>query len=256
VVRQTTTVTAVQTLQDITVDIVLLFKDAVSKRGLAGKTESHLYNRIRSVLRFCLSRGTAPDAIQKALSNLSILKASSTATSLAPSPISREDFHKLLDAATGDNRAFLLLMLNAALYQQEAVRLDWSHIVNGNLIAHRGKKGKVVRVAPLWQETIEALGQIKKTGAFIFRSETGKRLTVTGSSIRFQKLRKAAKVDEAVKASHCRDGAATAAAEANVNPQIVSLLLGHRSGIVDHYAKRNPAMVRVATDAVYKKYFG
>ena len=52
------------------------------------------------------------------------------------------------------------------------------------------------------------------------------------------------------------DGAITAAGNAGVKVEIYRVLSGHRSGIDDHYVKRNPQAVKPATDAVYACYFG
>jgi integrase len=72
--------------------------------------------------------------------------------------------------------------------------------------------------------------------------------------LRFRTLADNAGVSH-VTASMLRDGAATAAASANVNEKLCALLLGHRSGISDHYVKRNPQMVAPACQAVYNRYF-
>jgi hypothetical protein len=52
-----------------------------------------------------------------------------------------------------------------------------------------------------------------------------------------------------------RDGAYTACVEANVTANLCQLLVGHRSGIADHYVKRKPSMVAPACEAIYRHYF-
>lgn len=170
------------------------------------------------------------------------------------------DFRALLDAAKGDDRAMILLMLNAALYLQEVVSLEWGDLNNGCLVTHRKKTGKCVGVAVLWPETLEALSAVKKQGDAIFFSEQGAPLNVSGAGKRFRKVRKAAKLTtkdgraEDVTASQLRDGACTAAVQANVTGDLCKLLVGHRSGIADQYVKRLPSMVAPACEAIHRAY--
>jgi integrase len=239
---------------DITAASVIGYRDTIYGRGKSGKYQLHLFNRIRRVVTFARERGLAPERLARSHETLKLLKPSESTVSLDPQPVEREDFAKLLAKAVGDDRALLLLMLNGALYLKEAVSLKWEHVDSGNLIAHRSKKGKIVRVAPLWRETIEALAKVQRRGEAIFYGANGLPLTVSGAGKRFRKLRKAAGVPD-VEASQLRDGAATAAAAANVSSEVCNLYRGHRCGIGDHYVKRNPLMVQPATDAVYTHYF-
>ena len=57
-----------------------------------------------------------------------------------------------------------------------------------------------------------------------------------------------------VTGSQLRDGAATAAASANVNSDLCKILRGHGCGIDDHYVKRNPKMVAPACAAISEAY--
>ena len=133
--------------------------------------------------------------------------------------------------------------------------MAWNDIRDDCLIAHRKKTGRILRIATLWPQTLEALAKVqRKAGDAIFYAESGSPLTVSGAGKRFRRLRKEAKVADSVQASHIRDGAATAAAGANVTEALIALLLGHRSGIADHYCKRNPKMVAPACQAVFDAY--
>jgi len=246
----------VASLRDITPAIAIVYRDAVHGRGLSGKMQSHIFNRVRRFLRFySKERAKCVEPISRALTALAILRPNETTVSLDPKPIEVSEFKALLKVATGDDRAFLLLMLNAALYQQEVVNLKWEDIKQDKyLIAHRAKTGRCVRVAVLWQETIDVLKQMARKGEYIFVGEHGFPLKGEGARRRFERLRERANLKE-VTSSQLRDGACTAAAEANVNEAICRLLAGHRSGISDHYCKRNPQMVAPACAAVYAKYF-
>lgn len=158
-------------------------------------------------------------------------------------------------------------MLNGAFYLQEVISLEWGDIKNGCIVTHREKTGKCVRVCVLWQETLNALGNLKRRrdGDPLFYTYQGLPIKICGAQRRFVELAVAAKLASpndkgkmkpTVTASQLRDGALTAAASANVNSQICSLLAGHRSGIADHYVKRNPKMVAPACEAIHRCYFG
>jgi integrase len=247
--------TGVKAIDDITHAVSIQYRDAVYARKLSAKMQSNIFTRIRRLLTFAKSRAVAPKALGEAIDALALLTPDDTTTTINPQPIEKSDFHKLLDAADPETKAMLLLMLNGAYYLQEVVRLKWSDINNGAIVNHRAKSGKIVRVAVLWQETIDALAKLKRKGDFIFVAYTGLPLGIKGAELRFRNLRTAAEVGDEVKSSHIRDGAATAAAEANVNTELLNLLLGHRSGINDLYVKRNPKMVKPAAEAVHGKYF-
>jgi len=244
-------------LRHITPATVVAFRDKVYARAdlKKGKSQQHLFNHVRRMLTFARSRAIKIPA--DIFDALKLLTPNSTTVTLAPEPIEPSDFKKLLDTAEGDDKALLLLLLNGAMYLKEAVDLHWDDIKDGCLIAHRRKKGSVLRVAVLWPETLEALATIKRNGDHIFHSVTGEPLTVSGAGKRFRRIRKAAKVNVNVKANQLRDGAYSAAVAANVSDDLCKLLMGHRhSGVHDNYALRRPSMVAPACDAIHKHYFG
>jgi integrase len=188
------------------------------------------------------------------LGYLALLSPSETTVSIDPRPIEVADWKKLLAKAQGDDRAMVLLMLNCAMYLQEVIKLQWSDVREGCLVTHRAKTGKCVRVAVLWKETLDALVEVARRGPFIFYNYAGVPLGIKGAEKRFRDLRNAAGVG--VTSSQLRDGAYTAAVEANVTSNLCQLLVGHRSGIADHYVKRKPTMVAPACTAIYIAYFG
>ncbi len=246
--------TKVGGLKDIDDKAAVRFRDAVVARKWKGKTEQNCFARVRALLSYCKKRAIAVQEINTALVNLALMVPSSTTVSLDSTPVEPEDFRSMLDHAEGENRALVLLMLNGALYPQEAVDLKWSDIKpNGCLVAHRSKTGRCVRVAVLWKETLEALAQVPKRGEHIFYGNHGGPLGVKGAEKRLRVLRKAAGVPH-VKGSWFRDGACQAAAEANVTEQLQRVYEGHASGIQDRYIKRNPKMVAPACSAVYNAY--
>lgn len=240
-------------IEDITPEVCIAFRDAVYQRNHSGKSQLNLFSRIRRLLSFAKSRAIAVGAITEALNNLSLLIPSDTTVSLDPNPIEVTEFASLLKHANGDDRAMVLLMLNCAMYLQEVIDLKWSDIHNGCLTAHRKKTGKCVRVAVLWPDTVQAVNSLKKRGEYLFVASHGKQIGIKGAELRFRNLRDAAGIPH-VTSSQLRDGAYTAAVEANVNQQLCQLLVGHRTGIADHYVKRKPSMVEPACKAIRKHY--
>jgi integrase len=246
----------VQGLSDITPQAVIAFRDVVYARKLSGKSQANLYSRIRRLISFAKSRAMAVDACAKALVSLELLTPSDSTVALDPKPIEAADYQAMLRSAEGDDKAMLLLMLNCAMYLQEVCNLRWSDLKdNGCLVTHRKKTGKCVRVAVLWPETLQALMKMERRGEWIFRSYTGAQLGIKGAEKRFRALRDAAGVPH-VTSSMLRDGAYTAAVDANVTADLCKLLTGHRCGISDHYVMRKPSMVAPACDAIRAAYFG
>lgn len=247
-------VTGVTGIDEITPSAVVRFRDDVYSRGLSGKSQSNVFTRVRRYLTFFRDRAVAIDPINKALQYLALLTPSESTVTLDPKPVDPMDFQKLLAAAEGDNRAMILLMLNAAMYLQEVIRLDWADIKDGCLVTRRAKTGQCVRVAVLWPETVDALSKVTRIGPSVFNSYSGAQLGIKGAELRWRELRDKAGVD--VTASQLRDGAYTAAVEANVTGNLCQLLVGHRSGISDHYVLRKPRMVAPACEAIRAAYLG
>jgi integrase len=249
--RKTTKITKIE---DVTPSVVVAYQDDVHGRNLSGKQQQHIFNSIRRIISFAKGRAMAITVMAKVHSFLSILKPSESATTLDPKPIEIAEFNAILAKATGEDRAMILLMLNAALYIKEAIRLEWIDIKDGCLVTRRMKTGECIRVAVLWPETLEALAQVQRVGPHIFRNYTGKRLGISGAQMRFNNLTDLACVPH-VTASQLRDGSYTACVQANVTSDLCKLLVGHRSGMADHYVQRNPKMVAPACEAIYQHYF-
>lgn len=249
--RETTEITS---LKEIDADIAVKFREAAAKRGLSGKSQSLLFNRVRRVLTFAKFHNKAPEAMDAALKALEIMSVSDVQTQAEANPISVEDWKSLYSVATGDDLAMILLGLNCGAYLQEIVDFEWTSFKDGCLVARRKKKGKHLRVAKLWAETIAALEALPKRIDHLFISENGLPLTVSGAGKRFRALRKLAKVEH-VQANQLRDGASQAATEAEVEERFINMMMGWRNpGVSDKYVLRNPAMVQPACDATYAKY--
>jgi integrase len=246
--------TKIESIADITPELVVSYRDDVHSRSIKPKQQQHMFGGIRRILSFAKSRAVAVNAISTTLNYLSILSASENATSLDPHPIAPEDFQKMLAKADPEDKAMILLMLNGAFYLQEAIRLTWEDIDNGTIVTRRKKQGECIRVCVLWPETIEALNQLPRKGDYIFINWAGKPLGVSGAHLRFVGLRDKAEVPH-VCSSHLRDGAYTAAVESNVSGDLCRLLVGHRTGMADHYVARKPQLVKPACESIHAKYF-
>ncbi len=258
--------TGIGSIDEITPQLVVEYQDdvydrIVTPRGgeegpISGKQQQHLFTGIRTILRFIKNRAMAIEATSKVLDYLSILKPSQTTVSIDPKPISVAEWKSLLKKATGDDLVLVLLMLNCAMYIREAIRLRWDEIkADGTIVTNRKKTGKIIRVAVLWDETLDALKSVKRKGDFIFYNYAGVPLGISGAQMRFNNLAADAECAH-VTGSQLRDGAYTAAVAANVSEQLTRLLVGHRgSGLSDSYVARQPKMVKPACDAVHAHYF-
>ncbi len=253
--RHFTDATDTTTLEDITVEAAIDYRDVLKNSGYNGKTQKHMIAGIRRVLRFAQTeRGVAPEAVKRALTTLEVLKPSESSKSLDPKPIEVETFCALLGAANDDDRAMILLMLNGSFYLGEVIELEWADIRNGCIVTNRKKTGENVRVCTLWPETQAALAKLPKRGEKLFYTYQGLPIKACGAFRRFKALAKAAGVEATP--SQLRDGAYTTAVESGAPFQFCQLLNGHATGMADHYVKRNPEMVRPACDAIRARYLG
>jgi integrase len=246
--------TGISSIREITPELAVDYNDALHQSGYGSRTQKHMIDGMRRVLTFARGRAVAMEAISKSLTYLKLLKASGKTTSTDPKPIEVEEWQKLLAKAEGDDRAMLLLMLNGSYYIGEVIDLEWDDIKAGGIVTHREKQGQCVRVCVLWQETLDALAKMKRRGPKLFHTYQGLPIKVCGAFRRFRELAEAAKVK--VTPSQLRDGAYTAAVESGASFALCQLLNGHRTGMADHYVKRNPKMVAPACEAIRRKYLG
>jgi integrase len=266
----------IRELRDITKKTIIEYQDEVHNRiitrkdgtegTMSGRQQSHLFSGIRRLIKFNAERAVednVTDALEKALGYMKAWKPSESKKNLNPNPIELTDWKKLLAAAEGQDRAMVLLMLNGAFYIQEVIRLEWNDIKDGCIVTHRRKQGDCVRVCVLWPETIEALKEIERVNDRIFTTYMRLPIKVCGAQRRFRNLAiraglavadESGELKPTVTGSQLRDGAATAAASANVNSVLCKILRGHSCGIDDHYVKRNPKMVAPACEAIYNAY--
>jgi integrase len=258
--------TTAKTLADLTKDKIHAFRQSIEKdKNLkSAGTRKHMYGQIKSIISFGLKNPVMDAAeIRATLDRTKLLWTPEPMPSVDPKPISRSDFHRLLDTATAERstwRAWLLLGLNAAMYIGELCILKWESIDldHGTLamIRNKTRRGRIPKVATLWPETIAALRALPQKPTYVFTSPHGTRYGTSQSRANaFADFRKRAGLTDAVSFSHLKDGAYGAACEGTTDERLARLLAGHKApGLLDNYVLRNPSMVRPACDAVYKVY--
>lgn len=250
-------VAKISSIKDIEDKTGVIYRAELKRRGWKTRTRRTAYSAVKRVLRFGVEQAIGTEHCQSALLKLAGMRESAKqSAALKSQPISREDFNKLLDAAVGDNKALLLMMLNCALYIQEVCRVRWDEIVDGCFISRRAKTENPIRVGVLWPETLAELAKVERKGDCVFYAATGLPLTVSGAGKRFRVIRRNANLPSTVTGSHLRDGAAQAMMDAGVKRTRRKLVLGHKTGMEDQYVMRKPQMVAKATAAIRARYFG
>ena len=252
--------TQVKSVMEMTTDKLLGWQQYIDASNLLPTTKTYYYSRIKIILSNGIKYGFNANVLRQALDRCRVLFTADTHSKKNPTPISRDDFHKLLNAANNQFKAILLVSLNCCLHLGETMALTWDEfdLQRKCHISSRKKTG-ITRAAMLWEETIQALRGVRKTHSpDVFVSYHGTRYNRATAGNLFSKLRIKADVSATVKFDDIRDGAYTAATLCGHDSERLSrLLAGHSNyGLMDNYVKRNPEMVKPATDAVYKHYFG
>lgn len=216
------------------------------------------FTAVKAILRFPLKRGKWGDDCRRVYAFCTVL-VKPPSSKPDPQPIDRGDFHTLLNAANNQEKALLLTALNCCMYGGEVAVLDWSEInlVKRTVVTARNKTG-VVRVAVLWDRTVEALRCLRweKEGPVFVTNATKVKYNYQTVYKTFVKLRKSVGLDH-VQLSHLRDGAYTTACEAEgVESHHAEILAGHQTGQMDRYVKRRPRLVSKACAAIEEAYFG
>lgn len=251
--------TQAKTLDDLTQDALLRFKEKIEKDVPGPATRAAYYNRIRFIIRFGLKVGLDPVQIRACLDRAKVLWTGEAMPSVQPKPISREHFHALLQAGNGSWRAWLLVGLNLCMSIEEVcgLRWEWFDLEKGTFACVRVKtrRKRIPRAAVLWPETIRALKAIDRKGPYVFVSSHGTRYNKNTRVNDFKEFKEAAGLPDLVTFSCLRDGAYTAAAHGTTDERQARVLAGHVApGLSDNYVLRNAEIVKPACDAVYMVY--
>jgi integrase len=254
--------TQAKTLADLSKTKIHDFQQSIENDAdiRSAGTRKWMYGQIKSIISFGMKCPLFDEQeIRGALDRCKLLWTPEALPALQPKPIGKSDFHKLLDAASTEWKAWLLLGLNCAMYLEELCALEWSAIDldRGTLAMLRQKtrRQRIPRAAVLWPETIEALKQLDRKPKYVFTAPSGTRYASSRSRCNaFVDLRTRANVNDDVTFAQLRDGAFTAACN-GADERLAKVLAGHAAGMQDSYVLRSPEIVRPACDAVYRAYF-
>lgn len=258
--------TGAESLEDLTSDKLVAWRDQVREQ-YAYKMQLNVFGRVRAVLAHVRDdQAKFIDQIGPVLARMAVLKPLGEAPADDPRPIVPGHFRSLVAQAIqeGDKRmaAALLLALNCCMYGEEVSALTWDAVdlENATLVTRRTKRGRCIRAATLWPETITALRKLGKPagGRPVLLSASGDRMR--GDTLRsdYRELCVRAKVpvDRHTELASIRDGSYSAACNApGVDEKYARVLAGHKApGVQDKYVLRNPQIVKPACDAVYAAY--
>ena len=254
-------ITRAETVRDVTPDDLAQYGDEIHGREMSPTYAGHRFGLVKYVLNHALKRGKDTDQLQRVLTLCKMLE-TPRKNGTDPQPISPEHFNALLDAAPLKWKAVLLLSLNAALYPSEVAAVESKHVNldKRTLVMDRGKTG-IPRVAVLWQRTVDAIrayqAEARHQSSHLVVGRTGQPYDGNHVGRNFRRIRKEASVPDEIEFAHIRDGAYSAAFNADgVEEKHAKVLAGHRSGMSDAYVKRNPRCVAVACRAIEQSFFG
>lgn len=261
------------------------FKDIVSKQHIAEITQedinrynetihqikhdkdyssawvSHRLNSIKTIFNYAIKKANDKTDIRRVIDYCNVFVYPDKAP-YNPQPISKEDYHKLLNVADIRWRAILLISLNCGFYPKDIQDLKKSDIdFEKQELKMIRQKTKIVRVAILWNKTIEALNEYldhsKHKSEHLFISNF--KGIYKSQSIRdyFINLRKKANVSKKVKFEHLRDAAQSIPANNGCSLDDIRLLMGHNvAGVANNYLARLPRSTRKVCEVLEQHYFG
>jgi len=257
-------IVAVGSIRDITTEIMQHYHETVHQErennNYSPSWLKHRLDMVKTILRYAQKKMDGED-IERVIryTNQFVYPQK---TSPKPQPISKSNYRRLL-ANVKDNpkyKSMLLLSLNCAMYPIDisSVNIDDIDLGNGTLIMQRQKTG-VLRVAVLWDETVEALrtylNKRNDNSPSLFISQIGKAYKPLRLSKLFRQWTKKLGLSDTLCWEHIRDGAQTVGARAGIPLDTIRYLMGHKvSGITDHYLMRSPDLVRELCEVIRKHY--
>lgn len=258
-------IVGVKTVRELTEDMIEQYHNSVwdeyETNGRSPTYVAHRFQAVRTILRHALKKGGDQQQVRRVLDLTETFEQPSK-RGPSPRPITRAEFHRLLEVSSPKWRTVLMLSLNCAFYPGEVAEVQRLHVDldTKTLVMDRGKTG-VPRIAVLWDRTVEAIREyfqaVPHHSPYLFVSGTG--MPYNGNHIgrNFRRRRSDAELAESVTFESIRDGSYTAAVEGGANVDQAKMLAGHRvTGVSDYYLKRNPRMVAEACAAIEKAYFG
>jgi integrase len=194
-----------------------------------------------------------------------------------PTPISYEDYHKMLNYAIDKKdltyKAILLIALNCGMRQSDLadIRIKKSgkrqkpdiDLDNKTLQMPRPKTG-IIRVAILWDRTVDAINEMlqerkkqKIDSEYLFLNSYNRPIREQNIRRWWERNRKHAKLDKSVKFEHIRDATQTIPLDDDPKSLVeTNLIMGHSvTGMANNYLERRPVMVRRACAAIEAYFF-
>lgn len=243
-------------IEDVTTEAVEAWAARISESYLSGtgspKSVLNKITKVRTILRYASEKGH--EDCTRVLRMVRAIDLPS-ARKVAPKPMSRGDFHTLLDAADAKWRAILLTAMNCCFYAAD-IRLMPKSVIDhetGEVVYPRPKTN-VARVAMLWQRTRDALAEMPEhnlSAVFI----SGVRAPYSEGGFRKAYDRFKARAGVSATFAQIRDGAYTAAIRGGADITTVRMIAGHATGMSDAYVMRGGEMVKGACRAIEARYF-
>jgi integrase len=234
------------------------YRDHINSKYSASTCAAY-YSKIRNVISFAKSEGFDIEQLDKALSQLDVLKINGKIKKAAKIVLTKNEWNTIYSNANTLQKAMLLVGLNFALHMDEVCDLQWKDLdlIKNTYYAERSKTN-VVRAATIWAETLNAINALPKLKSkYVFVSKFGTRYNRNTKTNDFReyfdKLGMQHITFEAMK-----DSAFTAAwTKEGIEGRLTQMMAGHVTGNDNDaaYLGINPAIVRPACDAVHGHYF-
>jgi integrase len=254
------TSTGAKTIDDLTTEKLLEFKNKLENRGSikSAETLKGYFGRIKSIIAYGKKEGLNTSTIDACLSRMAVLWTKKKSTPKIPKTISADDFWKIYDAANDFWKAFLMVALNLCMSMDEVCSLRWAdfNLAGKSYASHRGKTS-VARAAALWDETVALLKTLPRKGEYVFTSSHGTRYNRNTKVNDFRELADSVGLVK-VTFNQIRKGAYSAALRDKTvkDGRFARVLAGHvAKGLEDNYGERSVEYAAPACDAVYKHYF-
>jgi hypothetical protein len=110
-------------LDDLTTEKLQEWREHTEERLVSPDYRASYYSRVRGVVRFGLKVGLNAEQINAALGRMQVLWTPEPMGQVNPTPISPEDFHKLLKAGGDKWQAWLLCGLNFCMHLDEVCQV-------------------------------------------------------------------------------------------------------------------------------------
>jgi hypothetical protein len=283
-------------LEQITLNHIKIYKQQLksirTKKKLSHKWLNYRYELVRRVVRHAKLHVENKSYINDVLDNMEILKATGGKDNNRknPKPISKEEFQLMLNyfkaelkkANTPSKKvryskwvALFLTAANTCSYFQDICDMTLAkksgHLgldLNGNTLTMYREKKSTVKVAVLWNETVDAIKLFRKyqncQTDYVFETKKNKKNTASRLRDEFWRYVRPKIANQynnkellKIEFNQIRDAGFTACAIAGLHIEQRNYVSGHRNtGDDDAYLLRQPKLAKPACDAIYSYFFG